>query len=297
MELNRDNYYTQEADMQYMSCSQYQSFCECEAQAMAKLEGRWKGEDTQAFLVGNYFHSFMEGPEAHKGFCDDHFADIYKTKTDGKTGQIEVTGKYAAYESADKMINAALRDPLIKKFYDMPGEVERIMTGTLFGVPWRIRMDKYYPDHRIILDWKTTRSIYDLIYNPVTRERETFMEAHGYLMRAAAYAEIEKQNTGKDTDPMFVIVAISKQDIPDKGIFSLNHHQRWEYEMEQIQKKLVRIQQVKEGRANPIRCGVCDYCRSTKITSGIRPYYVLKPEFKEAPEEDDLLKISAPVEL
>lgn len=56
MQLTRDNYYTPEADWEYMSCSQYQGFLQCEAAQMAKLEGRWKGEDTEAFLVGNYRH-------------------------------------------------------------------------------------------------------------------------------------------------------------------------------------------------------------------------------------------------
>ena len=64
MLLTRDNYYTPEADQEYFSCSQYQSFCECEAKAMAKIEGRWQDEPTEALLVGNYFHTYFEGPEA-----------------------------------------------------------------------------------------------------------------------------------------------------------------------------------------------------------------------------------------
>lgn len=134
MQLTRDNYYTPEADWEYMSCSQYQGFLQCEAAQMAKLEGRWKGEDTEAFLVGNYFHSCMEGEEAHRQFCTEHFDDIYKTKKT-KTGGVEVTGMYAAYQKADDMISACMKDPLIRRFYEMPGEVEAILTGELFGVP------------------------------------------------------------------------------------------------------------------------------------------------------------------
>ena len=37
MILTRDNYYTPEADWEYMSCSQYQGWCECEAKQLAKL--------------------------------------------------------------------------------------------------------------------------------------------------------------------------------------------------------------------------------------------------------------------
>ena len=81
MDLTRDNYYTPEADWAYMSCSQYQGWCECEAKQMAKLQGRWVDEPKEAFLVGNYFHTHFEGPEAHEQFCQEHFEEIYKTKT------------------------------------------------------------------------------------------------------------------------------------------------------------------------------------------------------------------------
>ena len=48
MELTRDNYYTPEADWAYMSCSQFQSWNECEARELAILEGRWTPKETEA---------------------------------------------------------------------------------------------------------------------------------------------------------------------------------------------------------------------------------------------------------
>lgn len=38
LQLNDENYYSQEADMQYMSVSQYKAFRKCEAAALAKLK-------------------------------------------------------------------------------------------------------------------------------------------------------------------------------------------------------------------------------------------------------------------
>ena len=225
MFLTRDNYYTEEADWEYMSCSQYQGFLQCEAAQMAKLEGRWKGEDKEAFLVGNYFHSCMEGEAAHRQFCEEHFDDIYKTRKT-KTGGVEVTGMYAAYQKADEMIATCMKNTLVRRFYEMPGQIESILTGEIFGVPWRIRMDKYFPESNMILDWKTTANIRELKYNPLSKERETFMEAHGYLMRAAVYSEIAKQAQESDIDPLCIIVAVSKQDFTELGGFSLNHRQR-----------------------------------------------------------------------
>lgn len=290
MELTRDNYYTPEADREYMSCSQYQSFCECEAKAMAKLEGRWTDPGKEAFLVGNYFHTFFEGPEAHAQFIREHFDKIFKTKViKGKKGepdQTVVTGKYAPYEQADQMIEVAQNDPLIKSLIDLPGENEKIMTGELWGVPWRIRLDKYVPDGRMIIDWKTVANISELKWSDAMHEKVTFIDAYGYMMRAAVYTEIEKQNAHSAEDAPFIIVAISKQDYPDKEALYLNHRQRYDYELEQIKKRLGMIQMIKAGRVKPKRCGCCDYCRATKVLTAIRPYYTLMPDFREEKEDD-----------
>lgn len=289
MLLTRDNYYSPEADQEYFSCSQYQAFCECEAKAMAKIQGRWQDEPTEALLVGNYFHTYFEGPEAHEQYCNEHFDAIYKTKT--KTTKAEgtvITGKKATFAKADEMIATAENDELIRSLIDMQGESEAIMTGKLFGVPWRVRLDKYVAAGRLIIDWKTCASISELRWSSADREKVSFIRANGYMMRAAVYAEIEKQNANANTDPNFLIVAISKQDPPDKDVFMLNHRQAWDLELEEIKERLPLFQRVKEGRVKPKRCGVCDYCRATKKLYAVKPYYVLDHEFREAREDDDI---------
>lgn len=283
--LTADNYYSVEADRQYMSCSQYQDFLSCEARAMAKLDGRYVPKKSEALIVGNYFHTAMESAEAHEQFCKDNFEEIYKYKA-SKSGEIIVTGKYAPYVTADKMIEVCLSDPLIKSLIAMPGENERIMTGTLFGMPWKIRLDKYCEDLRMIIDWKTTADINKTEYNPVLGEKESFIEAMGYMMRAAVYSEIEKQTVISSEDPDFVIVAVSKQDPPDKGAYLLNNRQRYDYELSEIEKHMARIYRVKNKQAAPIRCGSCDYCRSTKVLKKIVPYYTLNPKFRDEREEE-----------
>lgn len=286
MKLTTDNYYTPEADREYMSCSQYQDFLSCEARALAKLQGRYIPEPSEALTVGNYFHTAMESEEAHRQFRMEHFDDIYKTKIDKKTGEIIPTEMYAPYVKADEMIKVCYSDPLIKSLIDMPGENEVIMTGELFGTPWKIRLDKYMSDKRLIIDWKTTADINKTEYNPIFGERESFVESLGYMMRAAVYTEIEKQFAGKDTDANFVIVAISKQDPPDKAALLLNHRQRYDWELEQIEKHMLNIRRIKNGELRPRRCGMCDYCRKTKALKKIIPYYVLNPKFREEREEE-----------
>lgn len=287
LELTDQNYYSNEANREYMSCSQYQDFLTCEARALAVLQGRWEPQETEAFLVGNYFHTAMESAEAHETFCKAHFEKIYKTKLDRKSGELVPTGaKFAAFEKADEMLEVCRRDPIISHLMRLPGENEKIMTGTLFGVPWKIRLDKYIPDQRVIIDWKTAQDLNKTEYNPITGERESFLEYLGYLMRAAVYSEIEKQYTGRDDDPNFIIVAVSKQTPPDKGAYSLNHRQRYDWELERIREKIYRIQGLKTGQFKPKRCGVCDYCRAIKVLTKIVPYYTLNPRFRDEREEE-----------
>ena len=286
MNLTSENYYTVEADREYMSCSQYQDFLMCEARAMAMLDGRYTPPETEALVVGNYLHTALEGEKAHNAFCEQHFDDIFKTKVDKKTGEIIITGKYAPFAKADEMISVCYKDPLIKSLIDMPGENEVIMTGELFGMPWKIRLDKYIEDKRLIIDWKTTADMNKTEYNPAIGERESFIESLGYMMRAAVYTEIEKQNKEQSTDADFVIVAVSKQEPPDKGAFLLNHRQRYDWELEQIKKRIGLIAAIKRGEVAPKRCGQCDYCRSTKVLKKIVPYYTLNPKFRDEKEEE-----------
>lgn len=271
--------------MAYMSCSQYQSFCECEAKAMAKLQGRWEDEPKEAFLVGNYFHSYFESAEAHAEFLELNETEIYLKQT-RQEAAMGIRRLRAPFIQADKMIQTALNDPLISSILDMPGENEKILIGRIFGVPWRIRMDKYVPDGRLIVDYKTVANIWETKWSDEIGGKVTFIDAYDYMLRAAVYSEIEKQAAGADTDPQFLIIAISKQEHPDKEVLSLNHRQRYDYELEKIRKRLPMIQMVKEGRVRPKRCGRCDYCRATKTLESIKPYYALMPEFREVEEDD-----------
>ncbi len=295
MNLTRENYYAPDADWEYMSCSQYQAWNECEARELAKLQGRWQPEEKEAFLVGNYFHTHFESPEAHEQFCNDHFDKIFKTKTvKGKGGEpdtVVITGKYAPYVQADRMIKVAESDELIQSLLALPGENEMIMHGELFGVPWRIRLDKYVPDGRMIIDYKTVANIGELKWSDELHEKVTFIDAYGYMMRAAVYSEIEKQNAQSDKDPNFIIIAISKQDYPDKEVLMLNHRQRYDYELGKIKERLPMIQAIKDGRVKPKRCGFCDYCRATKKLYAIKPYYSLMPDFREEREDDEATEL------
>ena len=100
LKLNNSNYYSDEANQEYISVSQYKDFFGtlgykgCEAQALAKIRGEYKEEPSTALLVGCYVDSYFEG--TLEQFKEEH-PEILK-----KDGTLK-----AEYIKADAMIAAA----------------------------------------------------------------------------------------------------------------------------------------------------------------------------------------------
>ena len=66
MQLTSENYYSQEANKEYMSVSGYKDFAGTYEDALrvlwhGKLNGRWEDEKSTALLVGSYVDSYFEG--------------------------------------------------------------------------------------------------------------------------------------------------------------------------------------------------------------------------------------------
>ena len=98
--LGKD-YYSLESAKAYWSVSQVKQFKECEARALAELNGERKDKrDGTALLVGNYVHSAFESKEAHEAFIEKNKESIFK-----KNGSL-----YAPFETAESMINALATD-------------------------------------------------------------------------------------------------------------------------------------------------------------------------------------------
>ena len=61
MILTKDNYFSKEADMEYMSVSQFKLFNECEAKALATIIGQETSTFKEAFLEGQLFEALVAG--------------------------------------------------------------------------------------------------------------------------------------------------------------------------------------------------------------------------------------------
>lgn len=251
MVLTEDNYYSTEADKKYMSVSQFKSFAgtfgmvPCEAKAMAKLNGEWEDEPSTALMVGSYVDNYFDG--TLDKFKDEH-PEIFTAK-----GTLR-----AEYRKAEGMIARCEEDPLFMGY--MNGQKQVIMTGKLFGCDWKCKMDSYIPDHAIV-DLKTVKSITELKWVPDTGYMD-FVRYWGYDIQGAVYQEIVRQNTGKKLP--FFIAAVTKEEEPNIEIIHVDDVYLREA-LASVKAGIDHVLAVKNGKIKPHRCGVCNYCKRTKV--------------------------------
>lgn len=243
-----------------MSHSQYQDFLTCEAMAKAKLNG-WKEPPSDALLLGSYVHAYFEGQEAFEQFKAEH-PELISSKGPTK-GELK-----SQFQIANAMIRTVENDPLC--LFVMRGQKEVIMTANLFGVPWKIKIDNYNPEQNRFSDLKTVANIRKEIWDP-KNGYVSFVEANRYTTQIAVYAEVERLNTGRDGWLEPIIVAVSKEDPPDKEVIGFKAYDI-ERELHDIMMNIDRVMAVKTGREEPTRCERCRYCRETKQLNRITYY-------------------------
>ncbi len=241
MILTNENYYSPEANREYMSVSQYKAFRTCEAMAMANLRGEWENPKTTALLVGSYVDSWFEGTLAQ---FRANTPEIFKND-----GYMK-----AAFIQAEDLIRFVQNDPKFMEY--MAGEKQVIMTSKLFGTPWKIKIDSFHPG-KMIVDLKVMRSMERIM-------GKSFVEQWGYDLQMAIYAEVVRKVTGMDLETYLAVV--TKQDPPDKDVIHVPRWRRVEL-LSEVERSMPRILAVKRGEVAPERCGVCEYCRATKMIS------------------------------
>ena len=251
MVLTADNYYSAEANRQYMSVSQFKDFngtygkMACEFEAMEKLAGRWKPEPSTALLVGSYVDSYVEGT------LDDfkiRNAEIFTQK-----GELK-----APYKKAEEIIARIERDKYFMKY--LSGEKQTIMTAELFGCDWKIKMDSYLPG-KAIVDLKVMASITDLKWVKDIGYLD-FVRYWGYDLQGAIYQKIVEINTGKKLP--FFIAAVTKEVEPDIRIIQITQNYLDEA-LTVIESNIRRVLSVKNGEVEPDRCDLCDCCKHNRV--------------------------------
>jgi hypothetical protein len=250
MKLNAKNYFSREANLAYMSVSQFKSFQKCEAATMAELNGEYEPTRGRALLLGSYVDEMLTGTrKSQMQFLEENTSELFK-----KNGE-----PYADVAQAMEAVERVRKQPLMMKY--LSGGNQKIMTGEIEGVPFKIKMDSYKPGEFIC----------DLKYMASLRSPNLFepmVSYWGYDIQAAVYQEIVRQNTGKQLPFIFVVATKEKPVRLAVGEIS-----QWNMDaaLEKVKKNIVHFQKVKSGEIAPTRCEdyQCDYCAETAILTDV----------------------------
>lgn len=254
MILTAENYYSQKANREYISVSQYKDFCgsigrlACEEQALAKLNGEWELEKTTALMVGSYVDAHFEGT-----------LDIFQAQNPEiftKSGILK-----ADYRKAEDIITRIERDEKFMQY--LSGEKQRIFTAEMYGAKWKIKLDSYLPGV-CITDLKVMKSLREAHYTKDFGMMD-FVSYWGYDIQAAVYQEVVRLCTGEQLP--FFIAAASKEKEPDIEIIAIPQQQIDE-RLKEVESNINKIMMLKSGEIFPIRCEGCDWCKHTKVLSG-----------------------------
>ena len=242
MELTIQNYHSTCNNVAFMSYTQFKQFMDCEACALALINGEWREEQTTAMIFGSYVDAYFSGSlEEFKA----NNPDIFK-----RDGELK-----ADYQQANIIIARIESSKAMMKY--LTGEMQVCKTGLINGVPFKIRMDSYKAG-QFICDLKVMRD-----FKPcwIDGEHKNFVEAWGYDYQAAIYREIEGNNL-----PFIIAAAAGKTSgaTPDIELMYIPADVL-EDRIAMVRELAPMFQMIKLGLQEPVRCGKCDYCKSTKV--------------------------------
>lgn len=239
MELNEKNYYEPSP---YMSASQFKSFLNCEAAALAEAEGEYRREPSSALIQGQYVDAYFTGNLDE--FREKH-PELFK-----KDGMLKST--YQVCEAAITRIEKSE-----KAMEYLEGAKQVIVTGEIEGVPCKGKLDVLGPNR--IVDLKCMRD-----FEPRYKDGEKldFIRYWGYDIQAYFYTELVRQQYVEKLP--YYILAVTKEASPDLKLIEIPD---WLINSagEVVKHYIKRFNSIKNGSVEPKRCEHCAYCKETKV--------------------------------
>lgn len=264
--LTPENYYSDQANKDYMSVSLFKDFVgtqahtACELAALQRANGNISQEPTTSLLVGSYIDAYFEG--TLDDFIHDNM-DFLCTKASVKrylegNGQLELLSDF---RKAEAIIERVKQDPLFMSF--TAGEKQRIMTADLFGILWKIKMDFYFDGEKIV-DLKVMKDAKP-IWSPLMNQKVDFIHYWGYDIQGAIYQKVVEKVTGKKLP--FYIAYITKEDVTDYNIVEVTQP-HLDKAFTFVGENIEHVLMVRNGLIPPSACHTCAYCRQTKRLTG-----------------------------
>lgn len=194
----------------------------------------------------------------------------------------------AEYIKAQTLIDRMEEDELYSML--MSGQKQVIRTGTIAGVPFKIKIDslldgatcqaivRRFPKagaalglcDGAIVDQKAMRDML-AVWSDEERRRVPFVETWGYDIQGAIYQAIEGNMLP------FILAVGTKEEIPDLAALYISDGDL-AAKLHEVEDRAPRYQAIKEGRIQPTRCERCAYCRATRHLDSIINYKELMME-------------------
>lgn len=241
--LTQNNYFSAEANNEYFSVSQFKDFMACEGMALASMNGEYKKPMTRAMLIGSFVDAYFEG--TLNQFMSE-YPEIFTMKNELR----------AEFKKANEIIGRVKTDPLFVKF--MSGEKQKILTFTLFGVKWKMKIDSFIPD-TCITDLKVVAN-----FKSIPNWR---YDIQGAIYQKGVEAKLNQKL------PFYLAVA-TKERVTDLDIFQIPQT-ILDNALQDVEFNIDRAVSVKKRIEPPTFCGKCDYCKSIKSAT-IRNYSELE---------------------
>ena len=272
MKLTNRNYYNKEANVSYMSVSQFKQFKNCEAMALAEIKGEYERPKSKALLLGSFVDEMLTGTKKTQSkfilenrselfqksskltkFSDEELAALIADRSFDVFGADNKP--FAEIAQALETVKKIKKQPLMMKHFK--SKHQTIMTGEIAGVPFKIKMDNYKPGE-FIADGKYMASLRS------PNMFEPMVKYWGYDIQGAVYQEIVRQNTGKRL-PFYLDIA-TKETPTHLAVAEINQYDLDEA-LEIVKAFAPRYQSIKNGEIEPERCYEynCNYCTETNI--------------------------------
>ena len=258
LRLTKKNYYSHHSDLVYMSATWFKKFEACEAAAWDLLHHPVE-EVTIPLLVGNFIHSHFESDEAHTEFVE-HYKDEIRTRSETLR---------APFVQASSMIDRLHKFDEFMYFYNNSDcTKESIVTGKLYGVNWKAKIDSLNVKKGYFCDLKTTAEMHRTFYNPETHKYDQlWFDQYNYGLQMAAYKKLLQLKYHKPFKCF--VFAVDKTSQPAVEAIEVDMG-RIEKGLSEIETYQPHLMDVLAGKEKPIRCEHCDYCKNTYSPFGFK---------------------------
>ena len=257
MILTSENYYNKEVDLEYMSVSQFKLFEECEAKALATIQGQEDATSKVAFLEGQFFEALVAGDKDL--FMAKHHEELISSRGTTK-GELKANFK--------DVLNAANKFNEQKFFKDIIDKCEKqvILTGEIEGIKVKCALDLFDKETNSIYDIKCMSDFKDQ-WSKKDKMYIHWYYQYNYDLQLAVYKEIVRQNFGEPKE--VGLIAATKEKTPDIDALSFDLV-LLNMELDYFKSKIKHYDNIKKGVEKPEYCGECDYCKKMKTISCFR---------------------------